>query len=135
LTLGSRNSAFFAVISGYNQYGFGHLTPTLLFVQDIQKKVGANVREWRLKRKLTQDVFAERSGLHRAHVGEIEWGESNVTVQTLKLIADTLKIQNRRPNQRPISLSYAKTIAKSCTLAAHKIVSSEKKEGNCTDRQ
>ncbi len=62
-------------------------------MQDIQKHVGANVRAWRLKRNLTQDVFAERAGLHRAHVGEIERGESNVTIQTLKLIADTLKIR------------------------------------------
>ena len=62
-------------------------------MQDIQKRVGANVRAWRLKRKMTQDVFAERAGLHRAHVGEIERGESNVTIQTLKLIADTLKIR------------------------------------------
>jgi transcriptional regulator with XRE-family HTH domain len=62
-------------------------------VQDIQKRVGANVRAWRLKRKMTQDVFAERAGLHRAHIGEIERGESNVTIQTLKLIADTLKIR------------------------------------------
>ena len=62
-------------------------------MQDIQKRVGANVRAWRLKRKMTQDVFAERAGLHRAHIGEIERGESNVTIQTLKLIADTLKIR------------------------------------------
>ena len=62
-------------------------------MQDVQKRVGANIRAWRLKRKLTQDVFAERSGLHRAHVGEIERGESNVTIQTLKLIADTLKLK------------------------------------------
>jgi transcriptional regulator with XRE-family HTH domain len=62
-------------------------------VQDIQKRVGANVRALRLKRKMTQDIFAERAGLHRAHVGEIERGESNVTIQTLKLIADTLKVR------------------------------------------
>lgn len=62
-------------------------------MQDIQKHVGASVRAWRLKRKMTQDVFAERAGLHRAHIGEIERGESNVTIQTLKLIADTLKIK------------------------------------------
>ena len=62
-------------------------------MQDIQKRIGANIRAWRLKRKLTQDVFAERSGLHRAHVGEIERGESNVTIQTLKLIADTLRVK------------------------------------------
>jgi transcriptional regulator with XRE-family HTH domain len=62
-------------------------------VQDIQKQLGATVKELRLKRKLTQDVFAERSGLHRAHVGEIERGESNVTLQTLKIIADTLGVR------------------------------------------
>ena len=62
-------------------------------MQDIQKQLGATIRELRLRRKLTQDVFAERSGLHRAHVGEIERGESNVTIQTLKIIADTLGVK------------------------------------------
>lgn len=31
-----------------------------------------------------------KSGLHRAHVGSIDRGESNVTLQTLKTIADKL---------------------------------------------
>lgn len=62
-------------------------------MQDIQKQLGATVRKLRRKRNLTQDVFAERSGLHRAHVGEIERGESNVTIQTLKTIADTLGVK------------------------------------------
>lgn len=60
---------------------------------DIQKQVGATVRALRLKRKWSQDVFADRSGLNRAHVGEIERGESNVTIQTLKIIADTLGVR------------------------------------------
>jgi transcriptional regulator with XRE-family HTH domain len=64
-------------------------------VQDIQKQVGNNVRALRLKRKVSQDIFAERSGLHRAHVGEIERGECNVTIQTLKIIADTLGVRIR----------------------------------------
>jgi ribosome-binding protein aMBF1 (putative translation factor) len=79
--------------SGYNQYGFSQRTPRLLGVQDIQKQLGATVRELRRKEKLSQDIFAERSGLHRAHVGEIERGESNVTIQTLKIIADTLGVR------------------------------------------
>jgi transcriptional regulator with XRE-family HTH domain len=62
-------------------------------VQDIQKTVGATVRKLRLKRGWSQDVFADRSGLNRAHVGEIERGESNVTIQTLKIIADTLEVR------------------------------------------
>jgi len=59
-------------------------------VQAIQRKVGNRVRALRKEKAWSQDVFADRSGLHRAHVGEIERGESNVTLQTLKIIADTL---------------------------------------------
>jgi transcriptional regulator with XRE-family HTH domain len=62
-------------------------------VQDIQKQIGAKVRSLRLRNKWTQDLFADRSGLNRAHVGEIERGESNVTIQTLKIIADTLGVK------------------------------------------
>lgn len=37
--------------------------------------------------------MADRSGLHRAHIGEIERGETNVTLQTLKTLADTLNVR------------------------------------------
>ena len=62
-------------------------------MQDIQKQIGAKIRTLRLKRGWSQDVFADRSGLNRAHVGEIERGESNVTIQTLKIVADTLGVK------------------------------------------
>jgi transcriptional regulator with XRE-family HTH domain len=62
---------------------------------DIQKQIGATVRALRLKKGWSQDVFADRTGLHRAHVGEVERGESNVTIQTLKIIADALGVRIR----------------------------------------
>ena len=62
-------------------------------MQDIQKTVGATVRRLRLKQGWSQDVFSDKTGLHRAHVGEIERGESNVTLQTLKILADTLDVR------------------------------------------
>ena len=62
-------------------------------VQAIQKRVGANIRAMRRKKGWSQDLFADKSGLHRAHIGEIERGESNVTLQTLKIIADTLGVR------------------------------------------
>jgi len=62
-------------------------------VQDIQKQIGNTVRALRLKKGWSQDLFADKSGLNRAHVGEIERGESNVTIQTLKIIADTLAVR------------------------------------------
>jgi len=62
-------------------------------VQDIQKRIGDRIRTLRLKKGWSQDLFADRSGLNRAHVGEIERGESNVTIQTLKIVADTLDVR------------------------------------------
>ena len=62
-------------------------------MQAIQKKVGATVRRLRTEKSWSQDVFADKTGLHRAHVGEIERGESNVTLQTLKILADTLGVR------------------------------------------
>ena len=62
-------------------------------MEDVQKQVGRNIRKLRKSAGLTQDVFADLSGLNRAHVGEVERGESNVTIQTLKIIADTLKVK------------------------------------------
>jgi len=67
--------------------------PDCFWVQDIQKRIGGTMRTLRLQRGMSQDVFADKSGLHRAHVGEIERGESNVTIQTLKIIADTLGVK------------------------------------------
>jgi transcriptional regulator with XRE-family HTH domain len=62
-------------------------------VEDIQKRVGENIRRLRKDAGFTQDVFAERAGLNRAHMGEIERGESNITIQTLKIIADALGLK------------------------------------------
>lgn len=62
-------------------------------MQDIQRHIGDTIRALRLKKGWSQDVFADRSGLNRAHVGEIERGESNVTIQTLKIVADTLSVK------------------------------------------
>ena len=58
-----------------------------------QAKVGATVRDLRRKKGWSQDVFADKTGLHRAHVGEMERGESNVTLQTLKNLADALDVR------------------------------------------
>ena len=50
------------------------------------------MRTARRAKGLSQDVLADRSGLHRAHIGEIERGETNVTIQTLKILADALGV-------------------------------------------
>lgn len=61
-------------------------------MQEVYRRLGANVRALRHARGWTQDDLADKSGLHRAHVGEIERGQTNVTLQTIKTLADTLKV-------------------------------------------
>ena len=79
--------------AGYNQYGFSQRTRTLAGVQALYVQLGATVRRLRLKRGLSQDLLADQSGLNRAHIGEIERGETNVTLLTLKTLADSLKVR------------------------------------------
>ena len=51
------------------------------------------MRRLRLDQGWSQDVLADKSGLHRAHIGEIERGETNVTLVTLKTLADALHVR------------------------------------------
>jgi transcriptional regulator with XRE-family HTH domain len=62
-------------------------------VQDVQRHVGERIRELRTAAGYTQEIFAERAGLNRTHMSDIERGEANMTIQTLKVIADTLGVK------------------------------------------
>jgi transcriptional regulator with XRE-family HTH domain len=56
----------------------------------IAVKLGHVVREARDERKLTQEQLAEHASLSKNAVGNIERGEFDVTVATLKRVADAL---------------------------------------------
>ena len=62
-------------------------------MQAVYRQVGTTLRRLRLEHGWTQDVLAEKAGLHRAHIGEIERGETNVTLVTLKTLADTFHVR------------------------------------------
>lgn len=80
-------------VAGYVLYCFVQSIPKIRVVQDVQRKIGTRLRELRLERGLSQDVLADASGLNRAHIGELERGECNVTIRTLKILADTFKVK------------------------------------------
>ena len=61
--------------------------------EELQRRLGRRIRELRLKRGWTQDVFADKSGFHRAQVGAFERGELNVTLASLLLLAQSLKVK------------------------------------------
>ena len=61
--------------------------------KEILIKFGKRVREERLKRKLSQEEFAEIAGVHRTYIGMIERAEKNITLENIEKIAKALKIR------------------------------------------
>lgn len=64
-------------------------------VGDLQKAVGRNLRAYRLERGLSQEALAEVLGVHRTYMGGIERGERNLTLKSVKRIAERLDVEAR----------------------------------------
>ena len=61
--------------------------------KDVLIKFGKKVREERLKRKLSQEEFADVAGVHRTYIGMIERAEKNITLENIEKIAKALNIK------------------------------------------
>jgi transcriptional regulator with XRE-family HTH domain len=59
---------------------------------NIKKIFGARVRALRSEKGWSQEDFAFECGLHRTYIGAVERGERNVSLENIKKIADTFKI-------------------------------------------
>jgi transcriptional regulator with XRE-family HTH domain len=60
--------------------------------QSIQKEIGARIRELRTKKQLSQEGFADLCGINRSHMGEIERGETNISLSTLLVVTKKLDV-------------------------------------------
>lgn len=58
----------------------------------ILEQFGAKVRKYRLKKKLSQEKFAELANLHRTYIGQIECGKRNVALKNIYKLAKALNI-------------------------------------------
>ncbi|MFN3348893.1 helix-turn-helix domain-containing protein [Pseudorhodoplanes sp.] len=54
--------------------------------------LAANIREFRERKGLSQEEFADICGLHRTYVGSVERGERNVTLSTLEIFASVMGV-------------------------------------------
>jgi transcriptional regulator with XRE-family HTH domain len=59
---------------------------------ELQRAVGAKIRELRMARGWSQETFADICEIHRSHMGEIERGEVDVAISTLAKLAKGLDI-------------------------------------------
>ena len=55
--------------------------------------LSANLKRIRHKQGLSQERFADLSGLHRTHISQIEREVANLTVDNLALLADALQVE------------------------------------------
>ena len=60
---------------------------------DIIKVFGNNVRKYRTKLGLSQEKFAEKCGLHRTYISDIECFRRSISLDNIQKIADALEIE------------------------------------------
>lgn len=62
----------------------------------LQSSISLSIRSLRERLGISQEVFADRIGMHRAYYGAIERGKKNLTLQTLERIANGLGVEPAR---------------------------------------
>lgn len=61
--------------------------------EQVLIEFGKRVREERLKQNLSQEILAEKAGVHRTYIGMIERAEKNITLTNINKIAIALNIE------------------------------------------
>lgn len=56
------------------------------------KKLGENLKKFRLQNDLSQEKLAFKAGLDRTYISGIERGERNISIITIQKIAEALKV-------------------------------------------
>jgi transcriptional regulator with XRE-family HTH domain len=60
---------------------------------DIRERFGSAVRDRREALHLTQEEFAERAGIHRTYLSDIERGTRNPSLVNIERVALALELQ------------------------------------------
>lgn len=70
------------------------MSPTNLRKPSVElvQTLSGNLRRLRAQHGFSQEVLAERCGLHRTYIGSIERGERNATLSSLEAIARSFGI-------------------------------------------
>lgn len=65
-------------------------------IDEIDKKVGMNIRVARIKRGISQEGLADMAGLARSTMGIVERGEQSPSLQTITKVANALDMDLHR---------------------------------------
>lgn len=61
-------------------------------MENILNKFGIRIKELRIEKDLTQEQFADLSGLHKNYIGMVERGERNPSLKNIEVIANAFNI-------------------------------------------
>lgn len=61
--------------------------------QNLERKFGAKLAYVRKSKKLSQMKLAEIVDMNFNYIGQIERGEANVTIHTMRILADALEVE------------------------------------------
>ena len=63
---------------------------------DIVRVFGTNLRKYRNTKNLSQEKFAEKCGLHRTYISDIECFRRSISLENVQKIAAALEIETYR---------------------------------------
>ena len=61
-------------------------------ITDIRVRFGKAVRIRRSELNISQEDFAERAGLHRTYVSDLERGKRNISLENIERLAKALNL-------------------------------------------
>ena len=60
---------------------------------DIVKVFGTNLKKYRTALGISQEVFADKCGMHRTYISAIECYRRSISLENIQRIADALEIE------------------------------------------
>ena len=60
---------------------------------DIIKMFGTNIRKYRTEKGISQEKLAEKCGLHRTYISDVERFQRSISLENIQRIADALEIE------------------------------------------
>jgi transcriptional regulator with XRE-family HTH domain len=58
----------------------------------VKKRFGKSLKAWRTRRGLSQEQLAEKAGLHRTYISDLERGARNISLESMEKLALGLEI-------------------------------------------
>lgn len=60
---------------------------------DIVKVFGTNLKKYSTEKRLSQEAFADKCGIHRTYISVIECYHMNISLELIQRIVDALEIE------------------------------------------